>query len=170
MSKNFFIALKWTILKSRESFILSALMLLFTSCGKDEIQLPDQILEGKINGEAWSYSSANGYLVSSDFQYRIRFLSSEESVNDPCTLPSPSIEHIKAIFRPSEGSFFVSPQVLDNNQVQVSFEISPSKNLIASSGFMEIFAIDGQVVIGYLQAVLDDDNTVEGSFEIRLCN
>ncbi len=140
------------------------------SCGDNDIQLPDQILQGKINGEEWTYKSANAYLISSDFSYRARFLSSEEPVSDPCALPAPSLRNIKAIFRPSEGSFFVAPQAVDNNQVQVSFDISPSRSLIATSGFMEVYAIDNLVVIGYLQAVLDDNNTVEGSFEIRLCN
>ncbi len=142
----------------------------FTSCKSDDVQLPDKRLEGNINGEAWNYKSANGYLFSSDFQYRVRFLSDKETVTDPCSLPSPSLTHVSAIFRPIVGSFFIAPQAIDNNQAQVVFEISPSERLIAVSGFMEIFAIENQVVIGYLQAALDDDNTVVGSFEIRLCN
>lgn len=158
--------------KSRKTFILLMLGLvsILSGCGSDDVQLPNQQLEGKVDGEDWNYKSANGYLISSDFQYRVRFLSDEESVSDPCTLPSPSLSHVKAIFRPAEGSFFVAPQALDNNQVQVSFEVSTSRSLVASSGFMEIYAIDNLVVIGYLQAVLDDEHKVEGSFEIRLCN
>ncbi|MEQ9466843.1 MAG: hypothetical protein RLN88_05490 [Ekhidna sp.] len=141
------------------------------SCSGDQIELPDKQLEGLINGEAWSYKSANAYIYSSDARYQVRFLSSKESVRDPCTLPVPSQAHVRAIFKPSEGSFFVSPQATDNNQVQVSFELSPSKSLVASSGFMEIYLIENQVMIGYLQAVLDDEeNIVEGSFEIRICN
>ncbi|SNS45312.1 hypothetical protein SAMN05421640_0210 [Ekhidna lutea] len=159
------------ILKNRKSFYLIFLGLIFLAgCGGDEIQLPPNQLEGKIDNEDWSYKSANGYLISSDLRYRARFLSSKESVQDPCTLPSPSLAHVKAIFKPSLGSFFVAPQALDDNQVQVSFEISTSENLTAQSGFMEIYAIENQVIIGYLQAVLDETNKVEGSFEIRLCN
>ncbi|WP_436514492.1 hypothetical protein [Ekhidna sp. To15] len=140
------------------------------ACGNDDIQLPEQELLGKIDGQEWDYQSANGYLISSDFQYRARFLSDEESVSDPCTLPSPTLKHVKAIFRPAEISYFVAPQAIDDNQVQVSFEVSPSKSLIASSGFMEIYAIDNLIAFGYLQAFLDDDHSVEGLFEIRLCN
>ncbi len=158
--------------KSRQTFflLLVAVLGVLSSCGTNDIQLPDQLLEGKIDGADWSYKSANGYLNSSDFQYRVRFLSDEESVTDPCTLPTPTLRHVKALFRPSEGSFFIAPQVIDNNQVQVSFEVSPSRSLVATSGFMEVYAIDNLVVIGYLQAVLDDEHQVEGSFEIRLCN
>lgn len=171
VSKNFFIVIRGVIYKSRKSFILLMVGCCFLfGCGNDNIQLPDQLLEGQINGEEWRYKSANAYLISSNFIYRARFLSDEEAVSDPCTLPSPSLRNVRAIFKPAEGSFFVAPQVIDDNQVQVSFDISPSRSLVASSGFMEIYAIDNLVVIGYLQAVLDDDNTVEGSFEIRLCN
>ncbi|WP_420317260.1 hypothetical protein [Ekhidna sp.] len=164
--------IKYVIHKSRKSFhlIFSSLILITIGCSGDEIQLPDNLLEGSIDGKDWNYKSANGYLVSSDLRYQVRFLSSDENVSDPCTLPSPTRAHVKAIFRPAERSYFVTPQAIDNNQVQVSFELSTSQNLVATSGFMEIYAIDNQVIIGYLQAVLDDDNTVEGSFEIRLCN
>ncbi|WP_421763745.1 hypothetical protein [Ekhidna sp.] len=143
---------------------------LLSGCGSDEIQLPSQKLEGKINGTDWSYKSGNGYIETTDFEYRVRFLSSKEAVNDPCTLPNPSLSHVRANFKPAVRSYFVTPQAVDDNQVQVTFEISPSQKLIATSGFMEVYAIESQVVIGYLQAVLDDDNKVEGSFEIRLCN
>lgn len=159
-------------IKAKECFLgtLLVLCILATACSGDEIELPQNELEGTINGQAWSYKSANGYLVSSDFQYGIRFLSSEETVKDPCTQPNPTITHVSAVFRPAMGSFFVAPQAIDNNQVKVVFELSPGQSLTATSGFMEVYAIDNQVVVGYLQAVLDDDNRVEGSFEIRLCN
>lgn len=157
--------------KSRESLIITLIgSLLLIACKSDDVQLPDNQLEGPINGKEWSYKSANGYLVSSDFKYRVRFLSSEETVNDPCSQPNPSLTHVKAIFKPSEGSFFVAPQAIDDNQVQVTFEISSSQSIIATSGFMEIYAIDNLVVVGYLQAVLDSENKVEGSFQVRLCN
>jgi hypothetical protein len=173
-SNNFFIESLGVILKSRESFKITfigfSVLLFLIGCKSDDVQLPDNKLEGSINGNDWSYKSANGYLFSSDFKYRVRFLSSEETVGDPCSQPNPSITHVKAIFKPSEGSFFVAPQALDDNQVQVTFEVSTSQSITATSGFMEIYAIDNLVVVGYLQAVLDGDNKVEGSFQIRLCN
>ncbi len=139
-------------------------------CNGNEIQVPDTPLEGQISGAEWNYKSANGYLISSDFQYRVRFLSDKESVKNPCTLPNPSRTHVSAVFYPSVGSFFIAPQLIDDNQVQVSFELSISQKLIATSGFMEIYAIDSQVATGYLQATLDEENTIGGRFEIHLCN
>ncbi len=153
-----------------ETYLVLFATVVFISCKSDSVQLPDRLLEGQIGGEEWSFSSANAYLISTDFQYRVRFLSSEEVVSDPCTLPNPSRAHISAVFRMNEGSFTLSPTVIIDNEVQVFFELSPGQSLIATNGFMEIFAIQGRVAIGYLQAALDDGNTVEGSFEIRICN
>ncbi|MEM7297890.1 MAG: hypothetical protein AAF391_06450 [Bacteroidota bacterium] len=149
---------------------MTLLVSLAIGCANDDIQLPDQELLGTIDGEDWEYDSANGFLQTTDFQYLARFLSDKETVSDPCALPRPGRMHVKAIFRPAIGSFTVTPQAISNNQVQVAFEISPAKTLIAGSGFMEIFDINNQIVFGYLQAIVDDENMVEGAFQVRLCN
>ena len=174
MSSIFFIAIKGVIHKSRKSFFLLGLcgIALLSACGKDEIELPEEVLEGKINGEAWIYKSANAFLESADFRYRVTFLSTEETVSDPCALRSTAKRHITAFLRfpEYEGNYTVSPQLVNENEVVVTFNADISSAVVASSGFMSIFAIENRVVFGYLQAVLDDDNRVEGSFQIRLCN
>ncbi|MEQ6168408.1 hypothetical protein AAOE16_14530 [Ekhidna sp. MALMAid0563] len=174
MSKNFFIAIKGVMHKSRESFFLLVLsgIFLLSACGKDEVELPDEVLQGKIDGEEWTYKSANAYLESADFRYRVTFLSTEETVSDPCALRSTAKRHITAFLRFPEysGDYTLTPQLVNDNEVVVTFNADISGSLVASSGFMSIFAIENRVVFGYLQAVLDDDNTVEGSFQIRLCN
>lgn len=143
-----------------------------SACGKDEVELPDEVLQGKIDGEEWTYKSANAYLESADFRYRVTFLSTEETVSDPCALRSTAKRHITAFLRFPEysGDYTLTPQLVNDNEVVVTFNADISGSLVASSGFMSIFAIENRVVFGYLQAVLDDDNTVEGSFQIRLCN
>ena len=151
-------------------FALFLTLLFLSSCGNDDIQLPDKDLEGKIGGNDWSYKSANGFLLSADLRYTIRFISDKETATDPCTLPSPGLAHARAIFKPFIGSYVVASQAIDNNQVQVAFQLSPSRSLIASSGFMEIYDINAQIIYGYLQAVLDDENRIEGAFQIKLCN
>ncbi|WP_424962627.1 hypothetical protein [Ekhidna sp.] len=162
------------MLKSRKTFYLLALgfISLIAGCGKDEVELPEEVLQGKIDGEEWTYKSANAFLESADFRYRVTFLSTEETVADPCALRSTAKRHITAFLRfpEYEGNYSVSPQLVNDNEVVVTFNADISGSLVASSGFMSIFAIENRVVFGYLQAVLDDDNTVEGSFQIRLCN
>ncbi|GAB4238749.1 MAG: hypothetical protein Tsb0034_14520 [Ekhidna sp.] len=139
-------------------------------CGKDEIQLPSQPLQGKVGGQEWRSELAGAFRISTNSFFQIRFLSDEEIVRDPCTLPAPGRPHVKAIFRPATGDFTVSPQAIDENQVLVAFEVSPSIILTASGGFMSIYDINNSVIFGYLEAILDDDNTVKGRFQIRLCN
>ena len=158
------------ILRGALLILIAAVLSGIYGCGKDEIQLPDKELQGTIDGESWEYGSANAYLETANLQYQARFLSDEESVSDPCTLPRPGLRHVKAIFKPAVRSYTISPLAIDDNQVQVAFELSSSKTLIAGGGFMEVFDINNRVVFGYLQAILDDGNTVEGRFRIRLCN
>jgi len=154
--------------KKSTLFILFGLLSVLSGCVKDEVNLPDQRLQGSVGKEAWEYDKANGFLQA-DLTYQVRFISNKEPVSDPCTLPRPGLPHVKAVFKPAIGSFSVNTQVLADDQVQVAFELSPSTTITAVSGFMEIYDINNNVVLGYLQAALDEDNTVEGSFQLRLC-
>ncbi|MFK7952699.1 MAG: hypothetical protein AB8B73_07605 [Ekhidna sp.] len=139
-------------------------------CSNDEIQLPNQKLEGKINGEDWSSNKANAYTFSTDFKYEVKLLSQEEPGSDPCSAPSPSKPFLSAVFKPSEGSFSLGSVLVDPNQVIVRIHPNTSSEFIITNGFMEIYLIDNAQMYGYIQAILDDENTVEGSFEVRLCN
>jgi len=152
-------------------FSITVLLTIFQCCGTDDIQLPDDDLQGKIEGVDWMYSSANAFRLSTDGQYQIRFLSTEEPVSNPCSLPRPGRMHVKAIFTPGPGNFAVSPRALGNNQVQVTFEGTNSRSLIANSGFMEIFDFNGTTMYGYLHATEDAANTfVKGRFIIEFCD
>ena len=152
------------------AWVVLGSILLLSACGGNELDIPDQPLEGTINGEAWRYGSANAFRLSADGLFQARFLSDREPVIDPCTRPFPGLVHVKAIFRPSIGDFSVAPVAIDNNQVQAAFEISPSTSLIAVSGFMSIFDINNSAVVGYLQVILDDGNSVEGAFRMSICD
>ncbi len=149
--------------------IMFCSILLITNCG-DDLDLPEQQLQGTIGGEAWTYGSANAFLLSANGQYQAKFLSVNENLSDPCSLPSPGLTHVKAIFTPAIRDYTIFPQVIEPNQVQVAFEITPSKTVIATNGFMNIFDINNSFAIGYLQAELDDGNKVQGSFELQFCN
>jgi hypothetical protein len=180
MMNAFFIAnlSKHVSAKARETFsylgvllILSGLSFGLSSCGNDQINLPDKKLEGTIGTKEWNSDKANAYTFSSDFKYQVKFLSSEEPTgSDPCSAPSPSKPYISAVFKPSEGSFSFSTVLIDPNQVVVKIHPSTSKEFIVTNGFMEIYIIDNAIMYGYIQAIYDDENTVEGSFEVRLCN
>ena len=144
---------------------------LFQSCGSDSIELPEENLQGEIQGTEWEYGVANAFRRTTTGQYEVNFISTEESPSNPCALPSPGRPHVKAIFTPGLGNFAVSPIAIDNNQVQVIFQVSNAEALTANSGFLEVFDINSSIIIGYLQATEDANNTfVEGRVEIEICD
>ncbi len=153
----------------RVAFLFPLLFIsaLSTHCGKDEIQLPNQRLQGVVAGEAWTSKSAHAFIFSSDLKYRVKFLSSKEASEDPCAVPSPGNSFVSMIIPLQTGSFSIP---LPNPQESPRFHITSSDTQIATSGFLEIFDVDGARIFGYLEAQLDDENTVEGSFEVLICN
>ncbi len=143
------------------------LMVFLTYCGKDEINLPQQVITGKMAGKSWDLKFANAYLYSSDLKYRIQFLSTREFGDDACAVPSTGNPYLSIIIEPRAGSYSLP---LPINEQSCRFNLSPGNFLIATSGFLEIFDVTNSRIFGYIQAVLDDDNTVEGSFEAMICN
>ncbi len=172
---DFFMNLYVSATKAKETLaagILAVCLLLlggFTNCGGDQLDVPNQPLQGRIDGDQWASELANAYRLQGSFQYRARFLSELEPVSDPCALPVPGLAHVKAIFRPAIGDFTVAAFAIDDNQVQVAFE-KGATSLIATSGTMSIFDINNGIVVGFLQATLDDDHSVAGIFRISLCD
>ena len=147
--------------------IIFILPLLFLSCGGDDLDIANTPLTGTIEGESWSYENGNGYLFSSDLKYRIRLLSTEENVDDPCTSPRPNKPHVSFIVSPVIGSYSLP---LPNLQESAQFHVNTATSSFATSGFLEIFDVSNNRMIGYIQAQLDEQNTVEGNFEAVLCN
>lgn len=148
-------------------FFMLIALLLATSCGQNEIQLPDQVLSGKIGGEDWEYKFANGFLVSSDLKYRIQFLSTEELATDPCSVPSTGNRFISMEIPYQLISRSIPFPIIEESP---KFHITISNEVIASSGFLEIFDISGPRILGYMEASVDDENVVSGSFEAIICD
>ncbi|MEP5610942.1 MAG: hypothetical protein ABJP45_01770 [Cyclobacteriaceae bacterium] len=153
---------KWSIVG-----LSLGMCLVWSSCGQNEIQLPEKTLQGIVDGEEWEMKFANAYIYSSDFKYQIKFLSTLEGAEDPCTVPSTSNAHISIIMQLRRGSFSIPLPIIDES---ARFIWSNGSSVIAASGFLEIFDIDNSRIFGYLQAQLDDENTIEGSFEAFICN
>ncbi len=154
-------------MKSAFPFLLLSFVLLLTNCGENDIQLPDQVLVGKVEGKDWELKFGNAFIFSSDLKYQIKFLSTQESAQDPCAVPNTGNNHISMIMPLQRGSFSIPLPIVSES---ARFHYSDGSSAIATSGFLEIFDIDNLRIFGYLQAQLDDDNTVEGSFEVLICN
>ena len=124
-------------------------------------------MQGSVTEEAWEIKFANGFIYSSDFKYEVKFLSTKEGASDPCAVPSTGNPFVSMIIPLQRGSFSIP---LPINDESVKFHDGRGTTLHATSGFLEIFDIDNSRIFGYLQAHRDDENSVEGSFEVVLCN
>lgn len=147
--------------------VISSSLLGLSGCGGSEIQLPEQRLTGLIAGEDWDMKFANAYIFSSDLKYQLKFLSTKEGGDDPCAVPSTANPHVSIIMQLQIRSYSLP---LPFVQESARFQFENGSSSIATSGFLEIYDIVNSRVFGYLQAQLDDGNTVEGSFEAFICN
>lgn len=140
--------------------------LLLTSCGDDQLDIPETPLQGQFAGEAWNFKFGNGNLYSTDGKYRFLLFSDEEVGDDPCTLVGSTRPHLAVILPIQEGSY--SLPITPQNE-NLKFIFGDGKTLSATSGFIEIFGIDNARLVGYMQAIVDEDNSLEGRFIIELC-
>jgi len=143
-----------------------ALSGILTSCGDDELDIPDEPLAGQVGGADWEFKLGGGTLFSSDFKYRFLLLSDKETGDDPCSIVSTSNPHIRMIIPLSTGSYSLPLPVFSEN---VKFVLGDGTILSATSGFLEIVAIDNRQLVGVLQASFDEDNEVLGTFIVDLC-
>lgn len=156
------------ILKKIGFGTLVCFLCLSIACSSEDlINQPDEPLAGVIGGESWTYAAANAY--GTDGEYELLFLSSAESGVDAneCGITSPAEDHLSVLL-PLETNYYTLPLV-DNNET-VRFHTSLSSSAIALSGYIHITSITGGFVFGYMDATLDDENTVEGSFQAAICN
>jgi hypothetical protein len=139
----------------------------FTACGDDETDIPNEPLTGTVAGEPWNYKFGNATLFTGDFKYRFLFLSDLEIGEDPCTIVNSTNPYIQVILPLQTGSYSLP---LTPPQENLRFIYGDGTVLSAASGFIEVFAIDQARIVGYIQAEIDDDNSVEGRFVVEICS
>lgn len=151
-------------------FLVFSIMSLATvfSCDSDvnDFDPERSPVKGVIGGQNWEYQSANGLFNASYGFIEGRML--PDSLSDPCAVRVTSKPHL--FYRvPAQRNQFGLPTVEGSAVVTFNFE-EGNKILTASGGFIEIVEINGNYAIGALNAVFDDDNEVQGTFLIRICN
>lgn len=150
-----------------KKIIVVILFFLVFSCDSPQPTLPKKKLQGIFNGQTWNLIGANAYLASTDSKYRIQFMSNKESFSKPCEIAYPAKPHLRMVLFPKEGSYSLP---LPNFQESIKFVYPNGKELIATSGYLEIFLVERQRILGYLKAELDDKHKIEGSFEVNFCD
>lgn len=156
-------------------FMNKSLLLLFSflsfnlvSCDDsiNQFDLDEDPLIGKINGEDWSYTvgRADYSLVSNQAAGYIF----NEELENPCLKVNTTAAHVLIAFPTAKGNYNL-PFI--NNTGYVKFA-TPNGGPIytAAGGFLEIVEVNSYEIIGYISADFDDDNYVQGSFLVEVCN
>jgi hypothetical protein len=151
----------------RSVFLLLALTQLFLSgCGDDDFG-DVRILNGTIDGIAWEFKYAKANQQPFGNSMVIELYGLQETASDPCGISSTN-PYVSITLPRSEDTYFLP---LANGTDNLKFHKQGSNNqfVSATSGFVEITGISGRRVTGYMQALFDDQNQVEGSFAFDLC-
>jgi hypothetical protein len=149
-------------------FILMAgTLAIFQSCGDKGVQINTDPMVGKIGGQDWTFKFGNAYLETGDLKYRLRFLGMQESGEDPCPIVGSGNPHMEMLTKITPSSRSLPLPVFSES---LKFVLGNGTVYSATSGFIEITLVDNLIIYGYLQAIFDDNNSVQGSFRIRICN
>lgn len=138
---------------------------LMTSCDSDtnNFDLDKDPLKGTIGGKSWTFETGNA-------EYRSNLITGlliAQEVQDPCGVRSTIHSHLSVELPAGRGNYNL-PFV--NNYGYVKFHIGEGASYTATSGFIEVVALSGTEVIGYVSADFDDNNHVQGSFLLQVCN
>ncbi len=150
----------------KKSFLLLCVLLL-TACGDDQVDLPDERLNGRVDGSEWSYKFGNAYLASGTLNYTLRLLSTSEVGEDPCPFISSTNPYLQVTLPLRVGNYVLPLTPFSDN---FKFVHGNGVVLSATSGFVEIVGIENGRVIGFIQASFDEENEVAGTFDLRICS
>lgn len=155
-------------MRTSKSFIFLLFLLTLStlmSCFRDGVDVPDEPLAGKIGGQDWSYALSSNFFYGNG-KYTFLFLSDEENSSESCSVVNSTNPHIRVVLPYSVGSYSLPlPQPIEN----LKFVLGNGSELQATSGFIEVLAVDGLRMSAYISAQVDDNNFVEGRIIVRLC-
>lgn len=155
-------------MKSKVVFIIALISLVvFTNCddSSDE-KIPR--LSGQIEGSSWKYQYSKAFYNSIEERFDVEMYGENqtEPFEDRCSIFISGETHL-SVRVPFETGYYAVPGDID-----VVFELSGTGNesYTAVSGYVEVVEATSQGVSGVLQAVFDENNSVEGSFSFSSCN
>lgn len=151
-----------------KQFLLAAVIVALFSCGSDinNFDPNKSPVEGVVGGQEWQYKSANGSYNAS-FGH-IKGIMTEDSLSDPCAIRIANKPHL--FFQiPARRFNFTLPTIDGSATVMFNYD-NNSQIYTASSGYIEIVEINSNYAIGSLNALFDDDNQVQGTFIVQICN
>ena len=147
--------------------ILTGCLLVFAGCDDDinKFDLNKDPLSGKIDGVEWNYTG--GRVDYSNFSNQAAGKIFNENLTDPCLRINTSNAHLDVAFFTQRGNYTLG--LIDSGEIKF---VTPNGGAIytATSGFIEIIEVNAFEIIGYISADFDDNNFVQGSFLVRICD
>lgn len=159
-------------MKSISSLLGFAALLFLFSCSSEDDNpgSSEGAASGKINGVDWEFDVGTAFLEEIDQKYTINLLGKEEGATDNgCSILFPGEEYVRFTVNAAVGSY---PLPFEINSQGVKFY--PDQSVggfeLATGGSVEITEITDSQVVGRLEATLNDDNNVSGTFTVTICN
>ena len=141
-------------------------------CGCDDqinkFDLEKDPLSGKIGGVEWEYSANGGRVDYSNFSNQATGkIFNDPNLTDPCLKILSNEAHLDVAFFTQRGNYTLG--LIDSGEIKF---VTPNGGAIytATSGFIEIVEVNAFEIIGYISADFDEDNFVQGSFLVRICD
>ncbi len=158
------------MMKCTNIWLLVVSFMLFTLIGcdntLDNFDTEKDPLIGKIGGEDWKYISGG---ARSDLRTnQIAGLLTGLNVQEPCAIRVLGEPYLELRVPGRIGNYNLPSA---NGEVTLIFvSRNGEQRLSVTGGFMEIAALSGRQALGRINASVDDDNTVEGSFLLEICD
>lgn len=150
----------------KKVFPIILLLVFLTSCGENinSVDLDKDPLRGTLNAEEWTALTGSG--LYQDFTNSVSGLFVDFELNDPCALRATLLNNveIQVPAYPNTYTLSVSPYT------KVIFHLQGGVQYTVPSGFIQVVKVTQNTVIGYLSADLDEENVVQGSFLLPICN
>ncbi len=155
-------------------FLLSALgaVSVLVSCSSEDDAM-DQASEnpasGVIAGEAWEFDGGTAFFEEIDNKYTINLLGVAEGLTDDgCSILFPGEEYVRFTIDAEVGRTDV-PFEFSSQGVKFYPDRSVGGFELATSGYVELTEITSGQVTGNIDAMLDSNNQVTGSFTVTIC-
>ncbi len=154
--------------------LLSLILLIsMVACSGEDDAMDDGGLTdpvtGVIAGVEWQLDVSTAIFEEIDEQYTINLIGVDEQLaDDGCSVLFPGQEYVRFTVTAATGRYAL-PFEFANQGVKFYADRSVGGFELATSGFVEITEITGNQVFGNLEATMDGDNQVSGSFVATIC-
>ncbi|MBT3208919.1 MAG: hypothetical protein HN704_18475 [Bacteroidetes bacterium] len=152
-------------------------VIISSSCSKDpestnQYNFLSQDLSGEISGREWIYRSGNAFSFRNDSSQQMLDIALYEHLSlDPCNYAFTGND-VLFIIPNKTGLYELQLNFSENENIQtLTITNDEQENMILSEGAIEIFSIDTvyNIMKGRIDAKYDNDNFVNGIFEVLLC-